>query len=184
MKRILLFRFAILIFAARGLDLPALGQGNLGDGTFQNLDFSSADVQFIGSSGVEIYPGPALPGWSPTIGAAEPSSMLYNDIYTGSAGIALLGPTQPAVNGDYTVVLEGGVFAQSGPVSLQQTGIVPAGANSIQFLSGTYPFYPKSVNEFGLNINGQPVSLVPLSVANNIWTYGGNISQSLPEISI
>jgi hypothetical protein len=153
------------------------GQGSLGDGTFQNLNFGSATVVFLSGDSGLIEPGPALPGWSPSINGAPGSWLAYNELAVGSSAIALLGPAPPIVGGNYSIVLQGGSGPQQGTVSIQQTRTLPVGANSIMFQSSTYPFYPKGIVAFGLNINSQPVNLVPLSVANNVWTYGGNISQ-------
>ena len=172
-------RYIAVAVALAGVLQPAVthGQGSLGDGTFQDLDFSEADVEVVGGNGFTIEAGPALPGWTASIGGIAQSSIFYNNSALSGGCISLWGPTQPSVCGNYSVFLQGGAYAWVGAASIQQTGIVPAGANSIQFQSRTYPFYPQSINTFGLNINGQPVNLVPLSGANTAWTYGANISQ-------
>jgi hypothetical protein len=156
------------------LPLSALCQGSLGDGTFQDLSFGSATLVFINGSSGLIEPGPAFPGWSVSVGGAPPPWVLYNNFTTGASAVDLLGPSPPVAGGPYSAVLQGGV---GGTAEIQQTGVVPAGANSIQFHSGTYPFYPPTVISFGLLANGQPLNLIPLSTANNIWIYGADISR-------
>jgi hypothetical protein len=159
------------------LPLSALCQGSLGDGTFQNLDFSGADVVFVGNSAIQIETGPALPGWTASIGGNPQAAILFNNITLSGSAIALLGPATPAAGANYGVDLLGAGTGPSGTSSIQQTGIVPVGANSIQFNSSSYPFYPATDISFGLTMNGHQVNLLPLTMANNIWTYGGNISQ-------
>jgi hypothetical protein len=157
---------------------PAWGQGSVGNGTFQDLDFSSgAVVYYPGNPGLGIEAGPALPGWTASIGGVDQSTILY-DVYTGScACVTLIGPTTPFGPGTYELYLVG-LFTQT--AAIQQTGIVPLGANTIQFQSQYYPL--NVVNPFvnvsdGLTINGQPVSLTAIGMQNNVWTYAGNISQ-------
>ena len=169
------FTFVLALMGALP-PLSVFSQGRLGNGTFQNLDFSAAKVVFIDNSNVAIETGPALPDWNVSIGGITPSTMSYNDYSLSTANVALFGPTPPGAGGNYAVVLQGGAFVQYGNTSLQQTGMAPVGANSIQFQSSTYPYYPTSINAFGFGVNGQAVNLVPFSNGNG-WTYAGNISQ-------
>jgi hypothetical protein len=107
----------------------------------------------------------------------QPGSIDYNLLSGGNSAIALLGPNPPSPGGGYSIALQGGTPPQAGTASIQQTGVVPTGANSILIQSGTYPYYPSTIVSFGLDINGQPIHIAPLGTANNLWLYGASISQ-------
>jgi hypothetical protein len=151
-------------------------QGTVGNGTFQDLNFAAGTLVYnpVGQYN-QIEAGPALPGWTASIGGVDQSTILY-DVFSGSsASIALYDPTTPFAGGNYTLALIGGAGYTA---ALQQTGTIPASANSIQIVSETYPLNNPIINSSaGLIINGQPVSLLPISVQNNGLTYAGDVSQ-------
>jgi hypothetical protein len=88
--------------------------------------------------------------------------------------VEVVGPVPPTPSGSYSVYLSGGV---DGTVSMQQSGVVPFGANSILIRSNGYPLNPPGVVESGLAINGQPAPLTLIGAANSVWTYAAPVSQ-------
>jgi hypothetical protein len=154
----------------------ACAQGTVGNGTFQDLNFAAGTLDYNPAGQYnQIEAGPALPGWTASIGGVDQSTILY-DVFSGSsASIALFDPTTPLSGGNYTLALIGGGGYTA---ALQQTGMIPVGANSIQVLSQTYPLNNPIINSSaGFMINGQLVSLFPISVQNNNLTYAGDVSQ-------
>jgi hypothetical protein len=116
-----------------------------------------------------------LPGWTCSIAGLTQSTILYN-VATGSGpNITLFGPPSSPAGANYLLALQSG---SGQTAALEQTGMIPLGANSIQFVNQSdflnNPFF---VGSDGLMINGQAVPLVPVSAQNNNWTYAGNISQ-------
>jgi hypothetical protein len=154
----------------------ACAQGTVGNGTFQDLNFGQAIlVYYPDNPSIWIEAGPALPGWTATIGGSDQNLILYN-VYNGSgACISLFGTPISPSGENYDLTLQGGA---AGTSAIQQTGVIPLGANSIRFYSQNSSLnYPPLNISAGLTVNGQPVTLDPISVQNNVWLYAGNIAQ-------
>ena len=157
-------------------------------GTFQNLNFESANVD---ASGVEPYPNfvpisSALPGWTAYLGAVQVTQVGYNAPANSTASITLIGPTWNSadagryggvgiIDGNYSLDLQTGANSQGLiNVSVAQNGTVPGSAESLQFeASETTPLT--------VTFNGNVLSPVVLSsgvsadgVPYNL--YGANIS--------
>src|SRR5216684_8642844 len=127
-------------------------------GSFQNLDFESAVIVPAGAPFVEF--APAFPGWTGYLGTNQQSVALFNALNIGNPAIALLGPGWNPVDiiqGSYTAVLQAGSYGTSqGTIidvdaSISQTGLIPAGTLSIQFLS------TGARNGFTVSLNGQQI---------------------------
>jgi hypothetical protein len=133
-------------------------------GDFQNLDFESADLS--NPSGIDnaVPIANALPDWSGSIGGVAITQIWANVESAGQATIDVLGPGWSTVNpgildGNYTVLLQAFNAAQ-GNVSLWQSGMVPAYAQSLQFEAYIVP----SPNEmFSVSFAGNSLSPVVLS---------------------
>ncbi len=107
----------------------AKGQG------FVNLDFGGATIAPTPVGG-STYPADStqcFPGW--TVGGSS-TVVMYNDLSLGAPAISLMGPDFPnfagytPLQGSYSVLLEH--FGIDGtPPTLSQTGLVPAGTQSI-----------------------------------------------------
>jgi hypothetical protein len=143
----------------------AFGQGNVGNGTFFNLDFEAANVSPTATNqlGGRVPASNALPGWSAYINGAVQPTVVCNDVGTGGPVISLFGPNYPStliLQGQYTVCLQSGNF--SAPVGVGQTGMIPVGANSIMFLS--------DVGGINVTFNGQSIPVGLLSPG----VYGGS----------
>ena len=152
-------------------------------GTFQNLDFESANLTSIpsGQYGGEVPLSSALPGWSASIGGVPVTEVLQNNYTLGAASIDIFGPNWAflgpgIIGGNYTVFLQT-FFASEGNVSLWQSGTVPPNAESLQF-SAWSQYSPAN---FSVSFGGNNLSLVVLSSGTaqsrqSYDVYGANIA--------
>jgi len=162
-----------------------------GQGTFQNLDFESADLTPVpaGQGGGDVPLSAALPGWNASIGSTAVTEVLQNNSTLGNASIDILGPDwgfiyPGIIDGNYSVYIQSGGIPGGGPgsggvnASLWQDGIVPANAQSLQFKAweDLPPFASFSVT-FADN------SLTPIAIGSgqspsgqDYTIYGVNIS--------
>ena len=84
--------------------------------------------------------------------------------------IALIGPQSQPIDGNYSLLLSVDGFAGGPAISLEQTGMIPSGANSVEFVT-------LNPGLFSVSINGSPITVTPLSQSGYIVSYGGNISR-------
>ncbi len=136
-------------------------------GTFQNLDFEAANV--AGTQINSLVPtASAFPGWQTFEGTTEISSVVYDGISTGAFEISIVDTKGGLpIQGNYSAYL----FSSLGTTTtLSQTGLVPAGTESIQM--DAY----EALGSFTVTLAGQTVNLVPLQTFPNFTLYGGNIS--------
>jgi hypothetical protein len=158
MKRtVLSFVFAVICAVA------AKGQG------FLNLDFESA-YDLPGNppfpDGVFVSATSALPGWIPYNGSVALSEINYVSNFFGGASTP--------------VELEGGSLALSGNfgvglylgASIDQTGIVPGNAESLQFEAA-------SLLGLDVTLGGQNLSYLVLSQGSGYTVYGAKIPADL-----
>ncbi|HUD82337.1 MAG TPA: hypothetical protein VMQ67_02490 [Candidatus Saccharimonadales bacterium] len=111
---------AIIILAH---SLSAFAQG-----TFQNLDFESANPGTTFSFGVPV--SSAVPDWTVTVGGVQQTQIPVNGPSLGSAQVMLAstgGPIEP-IDGSYSAFLTGN---PSVTASISQTGLIPVGTDSI-----------------------------------------------------
>jgi hypothetical protein len=138
---------------------------------FTNLEFDSAVVVPIGGSVIEF--SPAFPGWTGYIGTNVATEAIYNEIYLDSSGISLYG--DPAVP-IFEATLQAGYLLNAPGISvdttLSQTGLIPAGTQSLLF-DGSFD---GQANGFAVTLNGQTLSLVPLSTDSSFTVYGASIN--------
>jgi hypothetical protein len=80
------------------------------------------------------------------------------------------------IEGSYTAVLMSGDVAvnQSADATLAQTGLVPAGTESLQFKAQFV--HSNSSGSFGVTLGGHTLSLIPLQAGANYTLYGANTS--------
>ena len=148
----------------------ALAQG------FVNLDFESATIVPIpGDSLGRVQFAPTFPGWTGYFnGVNMASSALYNDVFIGSSGFALVdqNATFPSLAiSHYTAVLQSGAVGFQPSVALAQTGQIPNGTASLRFLGSTF------ATGFIVTMNGQAVNPIALQSFGNYTEYGADISQ-------
>ena len=154
---------AILIFGS----WPCFSQG------FVNLDFESAVITPDPSSPYypnAVHASDAIPGWTAT-GFIGPTDILYNSPSLGSTSVSILGTSgfPPALDGNFSVLLYGGVGEAATDASISQTAIVPVSAESILFKA------QGSGGSLLVSLGGQNISFFALSTGANFTLYGGNI---------
>ena len=166
-----------------GLALLLSAWGASGQDNFQNLGFESAVL--VPTSANMVQFAPAFPGWTGSEGGVALGTALYNFWYLDSSAITILdhgwpsslGVTGP-IAGNYSALLQAGIGGpgQGTPAdtTLSQTGLVPAGAKSLQFKAydpfDLSPFVPLVVT-----LGGQRLSLTPLASGANYTLYGADI---------
>lgn len=162
MNRILLVGLVFVVAAAslRGQD-------------FTNLNFESAQVIISTNIGANqfITTANALPGWSAFDGTNQLSLIQYNpNPRLGSPPIALFGSNSDVIAGNFSVLLD------SISISINQTGLVPTGTESLVFdaaLLGSPPLF--------VSLGGQNLSYTAISSGTN--PYGGRYSIYAADIS-
>ncbi len=158
-------------------------------GTFQNLNFESANVP---PSGPELYGtfvpiASALPDWTAYLGGNQLTQVGYNSPTIGTATISLFGPTwnssDPAlpgigiIDGNYSVVLQSGGVpnGQGGEnASIEQNGTVPSAAESLEFKA--IAVGPFSVSFAGIALDPIALSTGPGPGGVPYTLYGASIS--------
>ena len=142
----------------------------LGQGTFQNLDFESANVQNVSyPDGELVHISDGVPGWniSPTAGG---DLMGHNTFPLSGAGVSILGPNAPStqiLEGTYTVELFASIMGPPQQAFIFQTGQVPVGSRSILFYGA---------GGFGLSFAGQNIPLTSIGSGPNYTIFGGDVS--------
>jgi hypothetical protein len=150
MKALSAIQTALLITA-----ISAVGQG-----TFQNLDFESAQVipdPYYGRPDI-IVASNALPAWQAFNGTNQLADVFYNSGFY----VELVGGTNSMViDGNFSVALNGG--------SISQTASVPADAESLLFraLNVKSPFPPGLLY---VTLDGQ--NLAYTAISNGTTSYG------------
>jgi hypothetical protein len=168
------YTFILLVGVIHAALESTLAQGTLGNGTFQDLNFEEATLIAYPSGQPTTSPGPvyaaqALPGWTVYIGG-----IAQNQIPFDSGGsdypVIVLSSKPNVLDGNYGAFLGGsGVNPNQSPSSsLQQTGIIPIGANSIEFLSN-----PNIHMTFA--VGGQMLPLVSTPQPSGATLYAANI---------
>jgi len=169
--------------------LLILPEAILGQGTpFQNLNFEQASP--VSTSGpfspVDVTFASAFPGWTAYCGTVQQTDAIQNASTLNTASVDILGPTPPSqialpngapgiIDGNYTAVIQGGVLnGGTGNIvstSLEQTGTIPSGDNSLLFKA-----WDNGETGFSVSFAGKNLSLVDLGPGPNYTLYGANIS--------
>jgi hypothetical protein len=168
-------------FRLRLLTLPLallLNPGTVSaQGNFENLDFSSTTVPTSTPAGTIVPASEALPNWTVYVGGIQQSEVLYNQLYLGTAIVALEGPgfaSGPTIPGStYMCVLQAGTINdQPTSASIAQTATIPPSTSSLLFVA-SLPYGPG----WSVTLGGQNLSIIPLgSDGVNYEYYGANIS--------
>jgi hypothetical protein len=149
-------------------------------GTFQNLDFESANVPVL-PSGQQGFTTPAagLPGWTVYYGTNQFTGQIFhNDVSEGAVSVSILGPhynaqfSPPIIDGSFSAVVQAGGSATQIAASIAQTGMIPVGSRSIQL--DVSPF--SSQDLVTVSVGGQNIPLVPLSTRSSYTVFEGDIS--------
>jgi hypothetical protein len=168
---------SILCFAFLCAGLSARAQGN-----FQNLGFESATIVPLGTEAV--YFAQAFPGWTGSIEGVQQSSAWYDSLTMSSAGFSIIDSNyvnisfEPGgvIQGNFTAVVMSGLSGVEQPsaATLSQTGLVPAGMESLLFKALFENF--GTLASFDVTLGGQTLSLVPVASGANYTLYGADIS--------
>jgi len=184
---------------ARILITFALGGGLIlsccAQGTFQNLDFESANLPVLASGqfGGFVPVSDALPGWRVFYGAnvTPESTVAYNGITISTRNASILGPNyipqslgETIIEGQFMPFLQAGVARDLPDVTIEQTGLVPVSAQSLQFKVGLN-------NQIGIgrdtnflvSLNGQTLSLVALGATATYASYGVDVTSFAGQVS-
>src|SRR5260370_661315 len=152
----------------------------LAQGTFQNLAFEAATlVPIPGDLYGSVQFAPAFPGWTAYVGGIQQTSSLYNTVFLDTSGISIIDGSGSLrgllIQGNFTAVLMAGLGLsplQPADTSLSQTGLIPAGTESLRFKA--YLDYPQGT--FSVTAGGQILSLIPLATGSNYTQYAADIS--------
>jgi len=148
----------------------ASGQG------FVNLNFE--DAQIIPIAGSPIYPYAiattnALLGWTVYTGASQPAQVItYNAPALGSTWVNLWATNGQQIDGNFSVLLQGGITASS--ASISQTGLIPVSTKSLLFEAQSGPGVV--AGSLVVSLGGQIISFSAISTGPNYILYGGDIS--------
>ena len=143
---------------------------------FVNLDFEDAVITHDPASPYAnaVYASEALPGWAAT-GFIGPTNVLYNGSSAGSTSVSILDINghPPALDGNFSVYLYGGITAAS--ASISQTGLVPVGTESVFFEAQHYGL-TQGTASLSVSLGGQNIPFFALATSSNYTLYGGNVS--------
>jgi hypothetical protein len=147
-------------------------------GTFQNLNFESANIAGYPPGSGDVPISAALPGWSGFYGNSPTSQVSYDGISLGGDVISVIdnqAPSYAPLQGTYSVFLFGGGAPSVISAEITQTGLVPAGTRSLLF-DGYVSGAPFVVTLGGQTINMVPLETFPSSGSTPAYSlYGGNI---------
>jgi hypothetical protein len=130
--------------------------------SFQNLDFEATTLPVNGPGGLQPIEV-ALPAWDAFFSDGFHPPILYNDHFLGTAYVGLAGTAFTPLDGQFSVMLIPGAGSTGSAVSVSiaQTGLIPAGANTLQFLASAGAFHPTIRDFFGVFIDGQRLDVFP-----------------------
>jgi hypothetical protein len=161
---------------------------------FVNLNFESANLPVIpaGQYGGNVSASAALPGWRVFYGtnSAPETAVLHNNATLGTRSLSVFGPyftDYPIIEGQFMPFLQtgfGGSPGASGIVTIEQTGLVPVSAQSLQFKVGINNQIGVGLDtNFLVSLNGQTLSLVPLETTATYATYGVDVTSFAGQVS-
>jgi hypothetical protein len=149
-------------------------------GAFQNLDFEGANPISYGPPYPNSYVtvASALPGWQGFVGGSATPVVWLDGLSTGGAGISIVNNDSQAgtqaLQGNWSAVLfAGGEPANQGVIvstALTQTGVIPAGTQSIQMDAA------EQLGTFSVALNGSTIQMTPLEIVPGYTIYGSDIS--------
>jgi hypothetical protein len=140
----------------------------LAQGSFENMNFELANPGTFSSFSVPV--SNALPYWKVSLGEVQQTDVGYNAFSTGATSVTLVGPGYGPIDGNYSVLLYGGETASS--ASISQTGLIPAGTQSLFFDVGT-SLYSEALEVL---IGNQSIPFSAVGSGPNYTRYGANIS--------
>ena len=153
---------------------------------FINLNFEQAQIVIDPGQGARA--AAAIPGWTAYISIQTNFTALthivYNTVSLGASSVDLMGTNgfYPAIQGRYSIVLQGNTGGQPSGAAIGQTGLIPLSAMSLLFWGGI----GSANNPATVSFNDNLLTLLQIgSTANyNIYVadvsaYAGQIGQLL-----
>jgi hypothetical protein len=169
------------------MTVALLGTGKLHAQGFVNLNFEQAHIASApaGYKPEDAYnpisAASALPGWTVVEDTTTCTAVWGSPVALDETSVALVSSAYNPIQGSYSVQLSayadsgvgGGYYRSS---SILQTGFIPAGQHSIQFLisspsqAGAIP--PNPI----VTINGTAINISPISTSGGVITMAGDIT--------
>ena len=111
-----------------------------------------------------------MPGWTGYRGGTQIGGVFYNTVGIGGAVISFHDSTSifPPIQGSYSVRLQPSSGGPPTSVAISQTGLIPQGAQSLQFFS--------LASAFQVTFAGQAIPLVRIAANPRYDILGGDIS--------
>ncbi len=169
--------------------------------SFQNLDFEDGDpssaVWNLTSECYWLSTAYGLPNWHTYYEHSEQSSIVYNSVWLDGDSVGLYDATavakpggyqfgaQRPLDGDYSAYLHaeyGGPIIGHYDATIGQTGLIPAGAKSVQFISSPdavfnyQPGLPSGMWTFSVQLNGISEPCYRLSQTSQYAVWGADVS--------
>ena len=168
---------------AVGLALLLSARGAPAQGIFENLGFESAKLVPVPGDPPFYDFAQAFPGWTGHIGGVQGGLALSNRLNMDSAGFSIIdhnfsNPYNRAgglIEGNYTAVLMSGISGinQQSDTTMGQTGLVPAGTESLWFKA--HLDIADFTGSFGVTLGGDTLSLIPVQSGTNYTLYAADI---------
>ena len=154
---------------------------------FQNLGFEMATITPAPPGYTPFDANPAisaadaLPYWTVREDSTVCTAVWGAPVALDETSVTLLnGSSYPSLQGVYSVQLYAYADAPPGlfhTASISQTGLVPAGTHSIQFLMESPPVAGGVVQANpAITLNGTPTNIFPVSTSGGVVTMAGDIS--------
>jgi len=171
--------------------LGLTARASFAQGTFQNLDFESANLPVLppGQSGGFVPVSDALPGWQVFYGnnPTTPVAMVGHNFDTaGAINASMFGPNFsgfPRLEGNFTPLLQSGLSigstnAATRSLSIAQSGLVPVFAESLQFkVGGVAP------TNFAIYLGGQSLPLFRLNETPEYTLWGVPVNSFTGQVA-
>ena len=152
------------------LAVPASAQG-----TFQNLDFESADLSNRDPVTGEFSVSQALPHWQVSENGVSATEIVLNSPSLNLWAVTLEDGNEsgiPTISGKYSIFLQGGEgHGTFGYAEISQTGTIANDTHSVLFAARITR--PGNLN---LSFNGQPLQSALLQDHGTYQTFGADIS--------
>ena len=163
--------FSIQIARLLCLGIVAMRLCASAQGTFENLDFEQAKVDFIPGGLGWIYATKALPGWTVYFNGVAQQYVSYNQVF-GPAVVGIFDTntavSPPLLDGRFAAIL-GGSGLVNGAAAIGQSGLIPTSDKSLGFLA--------LGGQFSVFFAGHSLLVRPLGNGPNFSEiYGADIS--------
>ena len=156
------------------------GQGAFGNLNFEQASIVSAPPDYTPSDAYNpISAGSALPYWTVREDGVVMTAVWGTPVALDETSVALVSAGHSPIQGSYSVQLSAYADAPAGlyhSSSISQTGFIPVGSQSIQFLIAS-PSQAGSIQPNPIvTLNGTPIGISKVSQAGGVITMAGDVS--------